>query len=143
MKRQFWLSLPVKDVKISKAFFTKMGFEFNTNYPETEQSASLMLGEHGTVVMLFEESMFRGFCGNEISDAKKSNEVLLSIDAFSKEEVDTFAQKAIAAGGISNHKPYEMTGWMYGCVFSDPDGHKWNVLYMDMGKMPKQAVQNP
>jgi predicted lactoylglutathione lyase len=26
---------------------------------------------------------------------------------------------------------------MYGCVFADLDGHRWNVLYMDMSKMPQ------
>jgi len=47
------------------------------------------------------------------------------------------AQKAIEAGGKSNHKPREMDSWMYGCLFTDPDGHSWNVLYMDMSKMPR------
>ena len=60
---------------------------------------------------------------------------MLSIDAESKEEVDEIAQKALDAGGKTNHQPGEMQGWMYGCVFSDIDGHKWNVLYMDMSKM--------
>ena len=32
--------------------------------------------------------------------------------------------------------PAESQGWMYGCAFADPDGHRWNVLYMDMSKMP-------
>jgi uncharacterized protein len=26
---------------------------------------------------------------------------------------------------------------MYGCGFSDPDGHRWNPLFMDMSKLPK------
>jgi len=63
--------------------------------------------------------------------------VLLSFDAASKEEVDELAAKAIAAGGTSSHKPYEMQGYMYGCVFSDLDGHRWNVLHMDMSKVTR------
>ena len=46
------------------------------------------------------------------------------------------AQKAVAAGDKSNHRPVEMNGWMYGCLFTDPDGFRWNVLYMDMSRMP-------
>ena len=43
--------------------------------------------------------------------------------------------KAIQAGGKSNHVPKEMQGWMYGSIFQDLDGHRWNILYMDMSKM--------
>lgn len=134
--KQFWINLPVKDVKRSKEFFGKLGFQFNQQYGDQPNSASLLLGEKGVVVMLFDELTFKGFTNTEVSDCKQT-EVLLSIDAQSKEEVDEMAKKAVEAGGASNHQPSQMQGWMYGCVFSDPDGHRWNVLYMDMSKMPK------
>ena len=85
--------------------------------------------------MLFNETTFEGFTNSKVSDATDASEVLLSIGVESKEEVDEIASKAVAAGGRTNHKPGEMQGWMYGCVFTDPDGHRWNVLYMDMSKM--------
>jgi predicted lactoylglutathione lyase len=96
-----------------------------------------MLGEQKVVIMLFEELAFKSFTHNPIADTSKGTEVLLSIDAQSKEEVDEIAKRAVEAGGSSNHKPSEMVGFMYGCVFADPDGHLWNVLYMDMSKMPQ------
>ena len=86
--------------------------------------------------MLFDETAFKSFTNNEIADTKQATEVLLSIDAESKEEVDEMVMKAVNAGGKSNHKPSEMKGWMYGCVFTDLDGHQWNVLYMNMDKAP-------
>lgn len=137
MIKQFWLNLPVKNIKKSKEFFGKLGFQFNTQHGNTDTSASLLVGEKNVVVMLFEEPAFKGFTNNEIADTTRGTEVLLSIDAQSKEEVDQMAQKAIDAGGKSTHKPGEMQGWMYGCMFSDIDGHRWNVLYMDMSKMPQ------
>lgn len=137
MTKEFWLNLPVKDVKKSKQFFTSLGFSFNTQHADTENSAGLMLGQKNVMVMLFNEPNFKGFTNKDITNTALSNEVLLSIDAESKEEVDALIQKVIAAGGYSKHKPYEMTGWMYGCVFSDLDGHLWNVLHMDMSKMQK------
>ena len=131
--KQFWLNLPVKNIEKSIAFFTQLGFNFNQERTN-DKMACLMLGEKNVVCMLFDEPTFKGFIsGGELSN--KSNEVLLSIDAQSKEEVDEIVVKAIAAGGTSNHQPSEMKGWMYGCVFSDLDGHRWNVLYMDMSKM--------
>jgi len=134
MPRDFWLSLPVKDIKRSKTFFTNMGFSFSGGPGNTDTSAPLVMGDKKTVVMLFEEPVFKGFVNQEITDTAKSCEVLLSIEAGSKEEVDAMAAKAVAAGGKTNHKPYEMQGMMYGCVFSDPDGHRWNILHIDMSK---------
>jgi predicted lactoylglutathione lyase len=137
MTKQFWLNLPVKNIQRSKEFFTRLGFGFNTQHGDTEHSAGLVMGEKGVVVMLFEETMFKNFLCDPTATLSPSTEVLLSIDAESKEEVDELAAKAVAAGGTSPHKPGEMKGWMYGCVFTDLDGHKWNVLYMDMSKMPR------
>ncbi|HRG37445.1 MAG TPA: glyoxalase/bleomycin resistance/extradiol dioxygenase family protein, partial [Bacteroidia bacterium] len=28
-------------------------------------------------------------------------------------------------------------GWMYQHSFSDLDGHKWEIAYMDMSKLPQ------
>jgi uncharacterized protein len=137
MTKKFWINLPVRDIKRSVDFFTKLGFKFNTQMGNTENSACLLLGEKGVVVMLFTEPTFKGFTNSEIADTQKVSEVLLSIDAESKEEVDEIINKAVQAGARSKHKPGKMEGWMYGSVFTDPDGHRWNVLYMDMSKMPK------
>lgn len=137
MTKEIWINLPVKDVTKSKVFFTKLGFSFNTQYGNSDNSASLLIGQKNVVVMLFDEPTFKSFTNNELVNTKQATEVLLSIDAESKEEVDEMATKAVAAGGSSNHKPSDMIGWMYGCVFADLDGHLWNVLYMDMSKMPK------
>jgi uncharacterized protein len=135
--KQFWLNLPVKDIERSREFFTALGFSFNTKHGNTPHSACLVLGEGKVACMLFEESMFPGFARNGIADTEKGTEVLLSIDAGSKEEVDEFVDKVRAAGGTSDHQPSPMTGYMYGCVFSDLDGHRWNVLYMDYSQIPQ------
>lgn len=137
MTKELWINLPVKDVKKSKEFFTKLGFAFTSKYGNTEHSACFTVGTKDIVFMLFEENMFKGFTRNNLTDTKKSTEVLFSFDAESREEVDELAKKAETAGGIVFGKPGENQGWMYGCGFSDLDGHRWNVLYMDMSKMPK------
>ncbi len=137
MANEIWFNLPVKNVKKSKEFFTNLGFSFNTKYDGNDQHASLMVGTKNIIIMLFEESMFQDFIKNNITDTNQSNEVLISFDAESKEEVDEMARKVEAAGGTIFGKPAEIQGWMYGCGFTDLDGHRWNPLYMDMNKMPK------
>lgn len=136
MTKEFWLNLPVKDVSRSKTFFKEMGFSFNENFGGGPNSACLQVGSKNVVVMLFEEPTFKSFTVNPLTDTQRSTEVLLSIDAESPAEVDEIAQKATAAGGTVFSKPAESQGWMYGCGFADLDGHRWNVLHMDMSKLP-------
>ena len=90
--------------------------------------------------MLFAEAVFKKFTGTNLVDTQQASEVLLSIDAESKEEVDAMAKKVIEAGGKLFGKPEEHQGWMYGCGFTDLDGHRWNILYMDTNKMPKPSL---
>lgn len=136
MTNQLWLNLPVKNIEKSREFFSKLGFSFNTQHGNSPVSASLVIGKN--VVMLFEETSFKAFTKTDITDTSKTNEILISIDAESKEEADELAKKVEEAGGTIYGKPGEKDGWMYGFGFIDLDGHRWNVLYMDMSKMPNR-----
>ncbi|WDF64192.1 VOC family protein [Flavobacterium sp. KACC 22763] len=135
MTKQIWLNLPVKDVAKAKDFFWKIGFSFNEQH-DTPSSTCMIVGEGHFVIMLFEEMLFSSFSQNSITDTKSSSEVLISIDAESREEVDELAEKVKEAGGNVFAPPAESQGWMYGCGFTDLDGHRWNVLFMDFSKLP-------
>ena len=137
MTKELWLNLPVKDVKRSKEFFTKLGFTFNTTHGDSDESACLLVGTKNVVVMLFAEPTFKGFVQNEITDTSKSSEILLSFDTESVAEVDEIAEKVREAGGTIYAAPAEIQGFMYGFCFIDLDGHRWNALYMDMSKLPQ------
>jgi predicted lactoylglutathione lyase len=136
MVKQIWLNLPVKNVEKSKAFFTEIGFSFNEKH-DTASYTCMVVGENNFAVMLFEEKQFESCILNKITDTTLSSEMLISIDAQSREEVDEFANKVQKVGGNVFAKPAENEGWMYGCGFADLDGHRWNVLYMDLSKLPK------
>jgi uncharacterized protein len=137
MTKELWINLPVKDIARSKEFFTKLGFSFHPRHQDSHEAAGLIIGEKNVMVMLFQETTFKKFTKNEISDTTLATEVLFSIDAESREEVDELIKKVVQAGGIPFSGPDERDGWMYGAGFSDLDGHRWNVLYMDMAKMPR------
>ena len=137
MAQDIWLNLPVKDLARSVAFFTGIGFERKQGPGNTPQSASFAIGEKKVVLMLFAEGMFSGFANNALSDTSKGTEVLFSLGAASREQVDDIADRAKSAGGSLFAEPRESNGFMYGCGICDPDGHRWNVLFMDPGKMGK------
>jgi uncharacterized protein len=132
-----WINLPVRDVARSAAFFTKIGFAPNPGPGNSAHSASFLVGEKKTVLMLFAEAMFAGFTAHPVADTGRGAEVLFSLGADSRAEVDAMAERVAAAGGTVYAKPGESNGFMYGCGFRDPDGHRWNVLYMDATKMPR------
>ena len=138
MTKELWINLPVKDINKSKDFFIKLGFSYSAGPGNTNESAALSIGSKNIIVMLFKEATFKNFTKNEIADSRQGTEVLFSIDAQSREEVDEMAQKAVKAGGTMFAEPGENQGWMYGCGFADLDGHRWNVLFMDLSKMPQE-----
>ena len=140
--KELWLNLPVKDVAKSKVFFQALGFTLNTAHGNTNDNASFIIGEKKIVLMLFQEAVFKSFTQHPLSDTNAGTEMLISIDAETREEVDELAKKAADAGGNLFAKPAEKDGWMYGCAFADLDGHRWNVLQMDMSKMKQQPNVN-
>lgn len=133
MNKEIWINLPVKDLRRSKAFFAALGFSFKEE-PETPTMLAMEAGAKNVPIMLFEESVFQNIVQHKVTDTRKSSEVLFSFDAENREEVDKMAEKVKQAGGTVFSEPAEVQGWMYGCAFSDPDGHRWNILYRDLQK---------
>ena len=138
MTKEIWVNLPVKNIEKSVAFFSAIGFIKNERFPFTDTMASFLIGEKKFVMMLFTEDLLEGYSANKVSDTNAGTEILFSIDAESKEEVDEMLQKAVAAGGKIYAKGGEKDGWMYGGGFVDLDGHRWNLLHMDFSKMTSQ-----
>ncbi|MDF2714389.1 MAG: extradiol dioxygenase [Paenibacillus sp.] len=130
-----FINLPVKDLKKSMEFFTKIGFEFNMQF--TDDNAACLVISDKIFVMLLVESFFQTFTKKEIADATKSTEALICLSADSRESVDDIVNKALAAGGSPSNDPMDQ-GFMYGWSFQDLDGHMWEVAYMDMSAVPQE-----
>lgn len=137
MVKSVWLNLPVKNVVRSKEFFRAIGFKENPMHQNVDHLASFYIGENDFVMMLFPDRTFVKFTANNVVDTAKGTEVLMNIDAQSKQEVDEMAETVRKAGGKIYAEPSEVEGWMYVFGFVDLDGHRWSVLYMNKDKMPK------
>ena len=134
MAKQIFINLPVKDLKKTMTFFKKLGFTFNMQFTD-DKAACMIIGEN-IYAMLLLEKFFKTFTNKEIADAKKTTEVLIAIDAESRQSVDEMIRKAVEAGGSTYRNPQD-NGWMYGHSFADLDGHQWEVLYLDESQMLK------
>jgi predicted lactoylglutathione lyase len=134
MPSKIFVNLPVKDLQRSIDFFTHLGFSFNQQFTD-DKAACLVINEGSIYAMLLTEPMFKTFTKKEIADASKTTEVLIAIDAESREQVDELVKKAVETGGSIYTEPADH-GWMYQHSFADPDGHQWEILYMDESKLP-------
>jgi uncharacterized protein len=135
MPTKIFVNLPVKDLKKSMDFFVRLGFTFNMQFTD-DKAACLVIGEN-IYAMLLTEPFFKTFTRKQICDAKKNTEVLIAIDAESKEKVQEMVKKAVQAGG-STYMDAQDHGWMYQHSFADPDGHQWEILYIDETSAPKE-----
>ena len=137
MAKEMWLNFGVDDLIKSREFYQAIGFKIMEQHANNNQMVGLVIEQQKVAVMLFPNSMFGGFIQNSVTETAKSNEILMSFDAESSEEVDAFIALVEKAGGKVYGKPGWTQGWMYGAGFCDLDGHRWNILHMDMSKMPK------
>ncbi len=136
MATKIFVNLPVKNLNRSIEFFTKLGYTFNPQF--TDENATCMIIGENIFAMLLVEERFKDFTKKPIADAKKSTEVLIELDAESREKVDEMVQKAVDAGG-SIYIDAQDHGWMYAHSFADLDGHQWEILWMDESAVPQQS----
>lgn len=134
MSRLVFINLPVADPKRSIAFFKELGFEHNPQFTD-ETGACIVISDIIHVMVLSHEK-FGTFTPNEISDATKSTEVITALSCENRGEVDDLVKRAVAAGGSTYNEPVDL-GFMYQHGFQDPDGHIWELFYMDMSSFPQ------
>ena len=128
MPRMIFPNLAVKKLDRSVAFFTELGFEFDPRF--TDDTATAMIVNEHAVVMLLTEARFKDFTKKKLVDPTTQTEAIIALSADSREEVDAFADKALSAGGSPANEPLDL-GFMYGRSFDDPDGHRWEIVWMD------------
>lgn len=123
-----FVNLSVADLPRSRAFFEALGFSFNPQFTN-DQAACMVVSPH-IYAMLLVPSHFAGFTPKPIADAHACTEALVALSCDSREEVDRLCGAAFAAGGRRYKEPQDL-GFMYGWGFEDPDGHLWELFWMD------------
>lgn len=126
--KKIWSNLAVSDVQRTTAFYTELGFQ--PNGTPTKEITSFLVGEDKFVMHFFMKDALRVGLKGELADLTKGNEIIFTLSADSKEEVDEWAKEVEKAGGNLVSQPEEFGDGYYGFVFADPDGHRFNVFFM-------------
>ena len=139
-ERKLFVNLAVEDLDRSVEFFTKLGFEFDPRF--TDETGTCMIVGPGAFFMLLVKDRFADFSPNPVSDPTAHTEALYAFSADTREEVDRLADAALASGGSPAAESQDH-GFMYGRSFRDPDGHHFEVFFMDMAAAEAAATGEP
>jgi len=138
--RLIFINLPVTDVARSVAFYTAVGAVRNPQF--SNDATACMVVSETIHVMLLSHARFGEFSPRTIPDAHTSAQVLLALSAASRSAVDANVEAARAAGGTADPCPIQEHGIMYGRSYADPDGHIWEIMWMDpaMANAPPETA---
>ncbi|MFC5526788.1 VOC family protein [Rhodanobacter ginsengisoli] len=137
MSKPIFINLPVTDLQRSRAFYETVGAVNNPAF--SDDTAACMVFSDTIHAMLLTHEKWRQFTSKRIVDAHVDAQVLLCLSADDRDEVSSLVDRARAAGGKADPTPVQDLGFMYGRSFEDPDGHIWEVMWMDPAAVPPQG----
>ncbi|MBP6374697.1 MAG: VOC family protein [Flavobacterium sp.] len=125
--RFIWGNLVSGDLKKTTAFYSALGFKRHDTAGDGE-FASFVFGQNNFIINFFTEERLSKQVNGGLSIPRNANEIIFSLSADSREDVDKWVEKVKSANGTIFSEPqnYEQ-GYTFG--FADPDNHKFNVLY--------------
>jgi predicted lactoylglutathione lyase len=125
--KKIWANLGVENLERTTKFYTELGFKQNGHNASNELT-SFLFGDDNFIIHFFIKERFKWAVNDEMADLKLGNEIIFSLSADSKDQVDQWLTTVKKAGGTIFAEPQEYgKGYFFG--FSDPDGHKFNFLY--------------
>ena len=130
MSRMIFVNLPVADLDASKRFYESLGARVEPKFSNAE--AAMMVLSETIHVMLLTHDFYKTFTPKRIANAHETSQVLLALSCDSPAEVDRLVETAAGAGGKADPAPkQDMGGLMYERSVEDPDGHHWELVWMD------------
>lgn len=129
MPRMIFVNLPVTDLAASTRFYEAIGCRKNEQF--SGETASSMVWSDQIIFHLLTRDYFGTFTSKQIPDAHATCQVLLCLSCDSREEVDALAGAAAGAGGKADIRDPMDLGFMYNRAFEDPDGHVFELVWMN------------
>jgi predicted lactoylglutathione lyase len=126
--KKIWANFGVENIERTTKFYKQLGFKQNGE--PNQQLTSFLFSDENFVIHFFLKEMLEPAMKGQIIDTKAGNEIMFTISADTKEEVNSWEKEVQQAGGTIVSKPEEFGEGYYGFAFADPDGHKFNVFQM-------------
>jgi predicted lactoylglutathione lyase len=117
------VTLGVEDLARSRAFYEALGWRGQ----EVEKTVFFQAG--GQALALWSRALLAQDAGLPDDGPRGFGGVVLAHNVRSREEVDALVAAAQQAGGTATKAPGPTPYGGYAGVFTDPDGHPWEVAH--------------
>lgn len=131
---QIFVNLPAADIEASKAFYQALGFALNPQF--TGDTSAYVVVSDTIAIQLQNHDEFQSFSKQAVPG---SGGVINALGVESRGEVDRIADTALLSGGSPTKEPTDF-GWLYNRGFADPDGHHFEVVFLDPTAMPESPA---
>lgn len=136
MPQMLFVNLPVSDLAVAKAFYNGLGWPTNPMF--SDENATNAVISDTIVVMLLTKPFFAQFNPRPIADTRATVAVLNCLSRDSRAAVDALVDQALSLGA-TEERPAQDMGFMFSRAFTDPDGHVWEVMWMDQSQFPASS----
>ena len=128
MTKMIFVNLPVRDLGRATAFYEAVGAVKNPQF--SDDTAACMVFSETIFVMLLTHEKYLSFSKKPIAD-RGTSEVLIAFTQDDRAAVDAVLARGAGAGGRTDPNPVQDLGFMYSRSLEDPDGHVWEMFWMD------------
>ena len=127
--RMLFVNIAVDDLARSVAFFNELGFTFDPRF--TDEQATCMILSDQAYVMLLVKDRFKDFTRKQLADPQVQTEAILALSAASRRGRQPRRRRGAGRGGLRRVRPDGVRLHVRPQLFHDPDGHIWEVMWMD------------
>ena len=124
MARIIFPNLAVADLERAKTFYSGLGWTVNPQF--TDETASAIVVSPEIILMLLSPAFAAQNGLTQLAEPRIS----LAFSADSREEVDSFFERAVAGGATPRGDAQDL-GFMYSRTVVDPDGHILDWVWMN------------
>ncbi|MHA7217313.1 VOC family protein [Arthrobacter sp. MDT1-48-3] len=127
MSTNVFINLPVSDLATSKEFYTSFGWTLDPNFSNDDAGAVII--SDTIYLMVLGHHHWALFTDKPVADTRTTSAVINALGVEDPAEIDTLVDRALAAGATEG-KAQDL-GFMRSRSFADPDGHAWEIMWMD------------
>jgi uncharacterized protein len=129
MSRMIFVNLPVADLAASTRFYEALGCRKNPQF--SDHRAASMVWSDTITFQVAERAFFQTFTSKPVADGHAICQVITCLSRDSRADVDALVDSATRAGGKPDVRPPIDIDFMYNRAFEDPDGHVFELVWLN------------
>ena len=126
-----FINLPVGDVARAQDFFEGLGFAADPRFSAEDRAACIVFSDTISAMLLSRDT-FKTISPKPVANVATVTGAITCLRMSGREEIDRIMEAALASGATEPRPAQDQPG-MYGRAFEDPEGHVWELLWVEGG----------